>query len=80
VFPSEGDPRMNGVAEQTLDAVDAEVRRLIEDSYRRALQLLTENRAKLDNIVTELLRHETLDETAVYAAAGIPHNASEAAS
>jgi cell division protease FtsH len=73
VFPSEGDPRMNGVAEQTLDAVDAEVRRLIEDAYRRALQLLNENRGRLDNIVGELLRHETLDETAVYAAAGIPH-------
>ncbi|HEY6080700.1 MAG TPA: ATP-dependent zinc metalloprotease FtsH [Polyangiaceae bacterium] len=73
VFSADGDPRMNGVAEQTLDAVDAEVRRLIEDCYRRAIQLISENRARLDNIVTELLRSETLDETAVYAAAGIPH-------
>jgi cell division protease FtsH len=73
VFPPDGDPRMMGVAEETLDAVDQEVRRLIEESYRRALTLLTEHRAKLDNIVIELLRNETLDEDAVYAAAGLPH-------
>ncbi|RYZ09797.1 MAG: ATP-dependent zinc metalloprotease FtsH [Myxococcales bacterium] len=73
VFPPDGDPRMMGVAEETLDAVDQEVRRLIEESYRRAVQLLTENRAKLDSIVTELLKSETLDEDAVYAAAGLPH-------
>jgi cell division protease FtsH len=73
VFPPDGDPRMMGVAEETLDAVDQEVRRLIEESYRRAVELLTEYRPKLDNIVIELLRSETLDEDAVYAAAGLPH-------
>jgi cell division protease FtsH len=73
VFPPDGDPRMMGVAEETLDAVDKEVRRLIEESYRRAVQLLTEHRPKLDGIVTELLKNETLDEEAVYAAAGLPH-------
>jgi cell division protease FtsH len=73
VFPPDGDPRMMGVAEETLDAVDKEVRRLIEESYRRAVQLLTEHRSKLDNIVVELLKNETLDEDAVYAAAGLPH-------
>lgn len=73
VFPSDGDPRMMGVAEETLDAVDQEVRRLIEESYRRAVEVLTEHRPQLDNIVLELLRSETLDEDAVYAAAGLPH-------
>jgi cell division protease FtsH len=73
VFPPDGDPRMMGVAEETLDAVDKEVRRLIEESYRRAVQLITEHRPQLDNIVVELLRNETLDEDAVYAAAGLPH-------
>jgi len=71
VFPAEGDPRMMGVAETTLDAVDHEVRRLIEASYKQALSLLKENRERLENIVTQLLAHETLDEAAVYAAAGI---------
>jgi cell division protease FtsH len=79
VFQPEADPRMSGVAEDTLDAVDQEVRRLIEEAYKRALQLLTENRQRLDNIVTQLLERETLDETDVYAAAGIPARAAAGA-
>jgi cell division protease FtsH len=75
VFPPDVDPRTSGVAEETLDAVDKEVRRLIEEAYRRALQLLTDNRPKLDSIVTQLLERETLDESEVYAAAGIQHAA-----
>jgi cell division protease FtsH len=71
VFQPDADPRMSGVAEQTLDAVDQEVRRLVEDAYRRAIQLLSENRQRLDAIVTQLLERETLDEVEVYAAAGI---------
>jgi cell division protease FtsH len=72
VFPLEGDPRMMGVAESTLDAVDQEVRRLIEECYQQALELLRENRQRLENIVKALLERETLDQTEVYAAAGIP--------
>jgi cell division protease FtsH len=71
VFPPEGDPRMFGVAEGTLDAVDQEVRRLIEECYAQALTRLRENRQRLEGIVTELLEHETLDQAEVYAAAGI---------
>jgi cell division protease FtsH len=73
VFQPDSDPRMSGVAEETLDAVDQEIRRLIDESYKRAIELLTENRQRLDNIVTQLLERETLDETDVYAAAGIAH-------
>jgi cell division protease FtsH len=79
VFQPDADPRMSGVAEQTLDAVDQEVRRLVEDAYRRAIQLLTENRQRLDAIVAQLLERETLDEVEVYAAAGIGRSSSEAA-
>jgi cell division protease FtsH len=71
VFPQEGDPRMTGVSESTLNAVDEEVRRLVEECYQRAVTLLRENRKRLDNIVTELLARETLDEAEVYVAAGI---------
>jgi cell division protease FtsH len=78
VIPPEGDPRMFGVAEGTLDAVDQEVRRLIEECYQQALLLLRENRQKLENIVARLLERETLDENEVYAAAGIPHEATPA--
>jgi cell division protease FtsH len=62
---------MSGVAEATLDAVDEEVRRLIDECYQRAISLLRENRKRLDDIVVELLARETLDEAEVYVAAGI---------
>jgi cell division protease FtsH len=73
VFQPDADPRMSGVAEATLDAVDQEVRRLVEESYKRAIELLTENRKRLDRIAAKLLERETLDEAEVYAAAGLPH-------
>ncbi|HET7753579.1 MAG TPA: ATP-dependent zinc metalloprotease FtsH [Anaeromyxobacteraceae bacterium] len=75
VFPPEGDPRMFGVSEGTLDAVAEEVKRLVDDCYREATQILSTNRERLDAIVEQLLEHETLDEVAVYAAAGIPQQA-----
>jgi cell division protease FtsH len=80
VLPPEGDPRMLGVSEGTLDVVSEEVRRLVEDCYADALSLLKTNRHRLDTIVAELLQHETLDEAAVYAAAGLsPQEAPAAA-
>jgi cell division protease FtsH len=72
VLPAEGDPRMAGVSDSTLDAVDQEVRRITDDCYSEARRLLRENRDKLDRIVAQLLAHETLEEAEVYAAAGLP--------
>jgi cell division protease FtsH len=71
VLPEEGDPRMVGTSDSTLHAVDDEVRRISDECFAEARRLLVENRDKLDNIVRELLIHETLDEAEVYAAAGI---------
>jgi cell division protease FtsH len=71
VLPPEGDPRMLGVSEGTLDVVAEEVRRMVDECWREAVALLTANRARLDAIVEQLLAHETLDEAAVYAAAGL---------
>lgn len=71
VLPVDGDPRMLGVSDGMLTAVDREVRRIIEECYEEARRLLREHRAQLDGIVTELLEHETLDQAQVYAAAGI---------
>jgi cell division protease FtsH len=71
VLPAEGDPRMGGISEETLNAVDEEVRRITDECYAEARRLLTENRNKLDRIVEQLLARETLDEAEVYAAAGI---------
>lgn len=71
VLRPEGDPRMAGVSDSLLDAVDQEVRRIIDECARRAEELLEENRSRLDNLAGQLLIHETLDEAAAYAAAGI---------
>jgi cell division protease FtsH len=64
---------MAGISDGTLDAVDGEVRRITDECYAEARKLLSSNRVKLDRVVEELLKHETLDEADVYAAAGIPH-------
>jgi cell division protease FtsH len=72
VLPAEGDPRMAGVSDGLLDAVDEEVRRITDECYAEARRLLRENRNKLDAIVAQLLQHESLDEPEIYAAAGVP--------
>ncbi len=71
VLPREGDPRLAGVSGAMLDAVDDEVRRIADECYAEAVDLLHENRDKLDGIVEQLLIHETLQEDEIYAAAGI---------
>jgi cell division protease FtsH len=78
VLPPEGDPRMAGVSDGLLNAVDEEIRRITDECYAEARRLLRENRDKLDSIVAQLLAHESLDEPEIYAAAGIarPHVAS----
>jgi cell division protease FtsH len=75
VLPAEGDPRMAGVSDGLLDAVDEEVRRITDECYAEARRLLRENRNKLDAIVAQLLQHESLDEPEIYAAAGLPRPA-----
>jgi cell division protease FtsH len=74
VLPAEGDARLSGTSNATLDLVDQEVHRLSDACLAEARRLLRENRDKLDAIVKQLLAHETLDESAVYAAAGIPRS------
>jgi cell division protease FtsH len=71
VLPVEGDPRMAGISDGLLNAVDEEVRRIVEECYAEARRLLRENRPKLDAIVAQLLIDESLDEPAIYAVAGI---------
>jgi len=49
-------------SETTALAIDQEVRRIIEESYERARQILTEKKDKLIAIAQALLEYETLDE------------------
>ncbi|MCX4965111.1 ATP-dependent zinc metalloprotease FtsH [Streptomyces sp. NBC_00654] len=58
-------------APATLDAVDAEMRRIVDECYEDACRLLRENRDKLDSLAEALMANETLDEAAAYRAAGV---------
>jgi cell division protease FtsH len=53
--------RMRDYSETTAQAIDAEVKSLIDEAYARATKLLTEKRAQLDIIAKALLEWETLD-------------------
>jgi cell division protease FtsH len=70
VLPGDGQQPQASAA--TLALVDEEARRIVDECYERALQVLRDNRDKLDAIVAALLEHETLDEADAYAAAGVP--------
>jgi cell division protease FtsH len=59
-------------APATLELLDAEVRRLLDEGDERARRILAEHRAQLDNLVDALLAAETLDAAEAYKAAGIP--------
>ncbi|MFJ9341627.1 ATP-dependent zinc metalloprotease FtsH [Streptomyces sp. NPDC101733] len=59
-------------APATLDAVDHEMRRIVDECYEEACRLLREHRPQLDALAEALLANETLDEKAAYAAAGVP--------
>nr|WTB33948.1 ATP-dependent zinc metalloprotease FtsH [Streptomyces sp. NBC_00830] len=58
-------------APATLDAVDHEMRRIVDECYIEAQRLLREHREKLDALASALLQNETLDEEAAYRAAGV---------
>ncbi|WP_406187695.1 ATP-dependent zinc metalloprotease FtsH [Streptomyces sp. NBC_01006] len=64
-------------APATLDAVDHEMRRIVDECYLEACRLLREHRPKLDALTEALLANETLDEPAAYEAAGIPRLSKE---
>ncbi|KAE8765421.1 ATP-dependent zinc metalloprotease FtsH [Georgenia thermotolerans] len=71
VYPADGDPRGAGASEGLLEAVDDEVRTLIDECYAEARRLLREHRDQLEAIVRALMDRETLDEEEAYAVAGI---------
>jgi cell division protease FtsH len=48
-------------SEATAEAIDAEVRELLEIAHGEALALLEKDRDLLDSLASELLQHETLD-------------------
>ena len=55
------------IAEDTLSLINKEIRRICDEQYERARDLLASNRRQLDTIAESLLKYETLngDELAV---------------
>ena len=66
-----GDPRMAGISDGLLDAVDEEVRRHHRRVLRGGEAAPHQHSASSTPSPRQLLVHETLDEAEVYAAAGI---------
>ncbi|MFG3156267.1 ATP-dependent zinc metalloprotease FtsH [Streptomyces sp. NPDC048219] len=55
----------------TLDAIDDEMRRVVDECYAEAVRKLRDHRAQLDALAAALLANETLDEADAYRIAGI---------
>ncbi|MFI1400250.1 ATP-dependent zinc metalloprotease FtsH [Streptomyces sp. NPDC020681] len=58
-------------APATLDTVEHEMRRIVDECYESACRQLRENRDRLDALAAALLENETLEEEAAYRTAGI---------
>ncbi|MFE0675125.1 ATP-dependent zinc metalloprotease FtsH [Streptomyces sp. NPDC058867] len=64
-------------APRTLDVIDGEMRRIVDDCYDEACRKLREQRHRLDALAEALLEGETLEEADAYRIAGIPRLAKE---
>ncbi|MCX3058916.1 ATP-dependent zinc metalloprotease FtsH [Streptomyces beihaiensis] len=58
-------------APETLDAIDGEMRRIVDECYEEACHKLRDNRHKLDALAQALLESETLEESDAYRIAGV---------
>ncbi|MFE9678751.1 ATP-dependent zinc metalloprotease FtsH [Streptomyces sp. NPDC006259] len=58
-------------APRTLDAIDDEMRRVVDECYEEACRKLRDHRGQLDALARALLENETLDEADAYRIAGV---------
>jgi cell division protease FtsH len=65
VFLAREMARPRNYSEETARVIDAEIKRLIDESFETATRILTENRCKIELIANALLEFETLDATHV---------------
>jgi cell division protease FtsH len=59
-------------SEETARAIDAATKRIVDESYAKALDLLRANRERLDALAKALLREESLNEEQMREATGLP--------
>ena len=62
-------------SEDTAQAIDAEVRRIIDECHAEATRLLTAHRPQLDALARALLERETLNEDEILAVTGLARSA-----
>ena len=60
IFVGRDYERTKAYSEQTAGAIDAEMKRVIDEAYAQCAAILTDHRAKLDEIAAFLLEHETM--------------------
>jgi cell division protease FtsH len=72
ILPPDGlSPFGEPIAPRTLELLDEEVRRIVDEAYAEVVALLREERARLDQLAAALLEQETLDQDDAYEAAGL---------
>ncbi|MGW1065452.1 ATP-dependent zinc metalloprotease FtsH [Streptomyces aureus] len=64
-------------APATLDSIDHEMRRIVDECYEEACQKLRDHRDQLDALAEALLANETLEEAEAYRIAGVPRTTKE---
>ena len=64
-------------SETTSELIDAEVRRIVEDSHGQADRLLTEHRDRLESLARALLKAESLNAKEIWEAAGMTEPAGQ---
>ncbi|MBQ3357014.1 MAG: ATP-dependent zinc metalloprotease FtsH [Oscillospiraceae bacterium] len=60
IFVGRDYERTKAYSEHTGGEIDAEMKRVIDEAYKRCEDILTENRSKLDEVAAFLLEHETM--------------------
>jgi cell division protease FtsH len=76
VLPQDGDgsalmPGVSEVSERTRQRIDDEMRRIVGEAHDEAVQLLADNRERLDSLAEALFQAETLEGPEAYATAGL---------
>jgi cell division protease FtsH len=65
-------PGSSPTSEPTQELIDQEVRRIVDDAERDVIQLLEQERDRLEALANALLERETLDQPEAYEVAGVP--------
>ncbi len=72
MFPGGDGSLQRDCSEDTARVIDGEVKRILDEAYAEARQIVATHRDQLELVTTELLKRETLDGAAFYNLLGMP--------